>query len=49
MIILSKDTGIFLDEQTKVIIKEMFGEDFSKIVDNYENRCFYFFKEIKNI
>jgi hypothetical protein len=36
MIILSKESSYHLDQDTKLLIKELFGENFGKIVDNYE-------------
>ena len=36
MIILSKESSYLLDQDTKTLIKELFGENFGKIVDNYE-------------
>ncbi len=38
MIILSKESSDLLDERTKQLIKELFGENFGRIVENYEER-----------
>lgn len=36
LIILSKDKSNFLGENTKKLIKDVFGDNFSKIVEKYE-------------
>lgn len=37
LVILSKDKQVQLDDNTKLVIKELFGENFSKIVNSYES------------
>lgn len=38
MIILSKESSVLLDQDTKKLIKELFGDNFGKIVENYESK-----------